>query len=261
MTIPSQIYWGACFILDHVSYNHVVVATNLFHFTFSLGVTFWKHVRLTNFTCTPPTDTYSQNIEPLMWSFLQLIPISNKRQVVLSEEDWKRYALFDPTKNYTRNLISTDDSTYTLIMLCWNPGKESPIHDHPCDGCWMQVCQGSVRECRYEKVNEKTVKDVMNDRLWCNSRHTYHEGQLAYIDDFMGYHKVGNPSETVPAVTLHLYCPPFDKCKIWLDPDHASKPSVSHVCYHSQFGCRRTIDWDDFVPSLRCNFFKTEYPL
>eukprot|EP00565_Helicotheca_tamesis_P009087 CAMPEP_0185728490 /NCGR_PEP_ID=MMETSP1171-20130828/3812_1 /TAXON_ID=374046 /ORGANISM="Helicotheca tamensis, Strain CCMP826" /LENGTH=246 /DNA_ID=CAMNT_0028397205 /DNA_START=124 /DNA_END=864 /DNA_ORIENTATION=- len=170
-------------------------------------------------------------------------PIANLlRQVVLSEEDWKRYALFDPTKNYTRNLISTDDSTYTLIMLCWNPGKESPIHDHPCDGCWMQVCQGSVRECRYEKVNEKTVKDVMNDRLWCNSRHTYHEGQLAYIDDFMGYHKVGNPSETVPAVTLHLYCPPFDKCKIWLDPDHASKPSVSHVCYHSQFGCRRTID-------------------
>lgn len=32
----------------------------------------------------------------------------------------------------------TIHKTFTLLLLCWNPGKESPIHDHPCDGC---VCQ------------------------------------------------------------------------------------------------------------------------
>ncbi len=54
------------------------------------------------------------------------------RRLDLSREDvWRKYALFEPMKNYTRNLIATDDETYTLLLLCWNPGKESPIHDHP----------------------------------------------------------------------------------------------------------------------------------
>ena len=49
----------------------------------------------------------------------------------LSLGEWKRYRLFDPMKNYTRNLIATDDETFTLLLLCWNANKSSPIHDHP----------------------------------------------------------------------------------------------------------------------------------
>jgi hypothetical protein len=45
--------------------------------------------------------------------------------------EWRKYALFDSSKHYTRNLIATDDETFTLLLLCWNPAKESPIHDHP----------------------------------------------------------------------------------------------------------------------------------
>jgi cysteine dioxygenase len=61
------------------------------------------------------------------------------------------------------------------------------------------------------------------------------EGDSAYIQDSMGYHKVGNPSKTVPAVTLHLYCPPFLSCKIWMSPNQ-EKPSQSCVCYFSEYG-------------------------
>ena len=53
------------------------------------------------------------------------------RRLDLSRGEWRKYALFDPMKNYTRNLIATDDETFTLLLLCWNPSKESPIHDHP----------------------------------------------------------------------------------------------------------------------------------
>jgi hypothetical protein len=48
----------------------------------------------------------------------------------LDKKEWAKYAIFDPSKNYTRNLIATDDETFTLLLLCWNAGKESPIHDH-----------------------------------------------------------------------------------------------------------------------------------
>lgn len=48
----------------------------------------------------------------------------------LHDEELKKYAMFDSMKNYTRNLIATDDETFTLLLLCWNADKESPIHDH-----------------------------------------------------------------------------------------------------------------------------------
>jgi cysteine dioxygenase len=53
----------------------------------------------------------------------------------------------------------------------------------------------------------------------------------------MGYHKVGNPDSTLPAVTLHLYCPPFQKCKIWMNPN-TLKGSNACMCYYSEYGVR-----------------------
>ena len=49
----------------------------------------------------------------------------------LSTKELGPYRLFEPNKNYTRNLIATDNETFTLLLLCWNAEKESPIHDHP----------------------------------------------------------------------------------------------------------------------------------
>jgi len=142
-----------------------------------------------------------------------------------------KFHCFDESKSYTRNLIATDDITFTLILMCWNPNRESPIHDHPCDGCWMRVCEGSVEEKRYKN-------DIATDRLVCYSDNIYTTNQLAYINDFMGYHQVGNPSRTMPAVTLHLYIPPFQKCKIWLDASKASSPSTSNMCFYTEYGQR-----------------------
>ena len=61
----------------------------------------------------------------------------------------------------------------------------------------------------------------------------------AFIKDSMGYHKIKNPSKQ-PAITLHLYCPPFNKCKIWLDPTNASKSSKASMCNYSEFGVKHT---------------------
>ncbi|KAL7489822.1 hypothetical protein ACHAW6_015541 [Cyclotella cf. meneghiniana] len=148
----------------------------------------------------------------------------------LNEPVLKEYALADPLKNYTRNLVATDNETFSLLLLCWNPRKESPIHDHPCDGCWVRVCQGKIEETRY-KINEEM------DSLDVTSVETYEETrEVSYINDYIGYHKVGNPSTTTPAVTLHLYCPPYEKCKIWPDPNRASRSNDVCMCNYSEYG-------------------------
>lgn len=121
----------------------------------------------------------------------------------MSREEWGRYAFFDPSKPYTRNLVATDHQTYTLLLLCWNAGEESPIHDHPCDGCWLQVLEGHIQECRYSADDLTCIADVQVQK-----------GDIAHMTDNLGYHKIGNPG-TLPAVSLHIYAPPIQECRTW----------------------------------------------
>lgn len=176
------------------------------------------------------------------------------RRLTISKEELKPYFFIDEKKNYTRNLIATDNETFTLLLLCWNPGKYSPIHDHPCNGCWMRVCQGEVNEVRFKKMhdileNEVIVtegekeaavlqqKNTISSQFVCTMDTVFHEGDQTFINDNIGYHKVGNPGEKL-AVSMHLYSPPFDKCKIWMDQCDASACSVSSMCNYSEFGYR-----------------------
>ena len=53
--------------------------------------------------------------------------------------------------------------------------------------------------------------------------------------DSMGLHKVGNPTDSV-SVTLHLYAPPYTKCRMWLDPTAAKDVQVGTISYNSRFG-------------------------
>lgn len=146
------------------------------------------------------------------------------------ENEWGRYAFYDEKKLYTRNLVCTDNDTYTLLLLCWTPGKESLIHDHPTDGCWMKCLTGNVIETLYYNDEEKR-KLIQSKETWVR------KNEVCYIDDSIGLHKVGNPCSQTKAVSLHLYSPPFQRCKVWLndggddvDSDNCLQPEV---CYHS----------------------------
>lgn len=165
------------------------------------------------------------------------------RRLTISKEELKPYYFTEEKKNYTRNLIATDNETFTLLLLCWNPGKYSPIHDHPCNGCWMRVCQGCVNEVRYRKnkseIKHQDEKDEKEGRAFeCIMDTTYSEGEHTFIDDNLGYHKVGNPSCDLPAVSMHLYSPPFDKCKIWMNSYDESASSISCMYNFSEYGHR-----------------------
>ncbi|CAI5743505.1 unnamed protein product [Hyaloperonospora brassicae] len=138
----------------------------------------------------------------------------------------QHFAHFDPSRNYTRNLISTDNESYALMLLCWNPGKYSPVHDHPSDGCWVKVIQGCVNEVRYVKQDGRLV-ETFNEHFTSG---------VTYMDDSFGLHKVGNPHAEIGAISMHLYAPPYEKCRVWLDTEDASKSSVSVPNYYTEYG-------------------------
>jgi cysteine dioxygenase len=116
------------------------------------------------------------------------------------------YTYFDNAVPYTRNLITTDNKNYTLLLLCWGAGRESKIHDHPCQGCFVRTIQGSIAESIYTVNAEKEIRYSR-----CN---TYPEGQTSFMSDTIGLHKIGNPDPQQGAITLHLYLPPYETCKV-----------------------------------------------
>jgi predicted metal-dependent enzyme (double-stranded beta helix superfamily) len=128
------------------------------------------------------------------------------RRVDLSTNELNKYTFWDSEKSYTRNLVATDDRHYTLLLLCWNPGKESKVHNHPCDGCYVKTVRGCIRESQYG-VRE-------NQEVYPTKVRFFNEGQISYIDDSMGLHKIGNPFRDSGSVSLHLYTPPFSSCKV-----------------------------------------------
>ena len=68
------------------------------------------------------------------WPLTKLSINNLLQKLDLSTQETNKYTFWDVEKPYTRNLIHTDGKHYSLLLLCWNPGKESSIHNHPCDG-------------------------------------------------------------------------------------------------------------------------------
>ena len=146
-----------------------------------------------------------------------------------STDEVNKYTFWDGEKPYTRNLIHTDGENYTLLMLCWNGGRESSIHNHPCEGCFIKTIRGCIRETRYE-VHPET------DEIRKSQVKFFNEGQVSYMHDSIGLHKIGNPCKDTGSVTLHLYTPPFKSCRVWCENGPFSSAKEVKSGYFSVLG-------------------------
>ena len=146
----------------------------------------------------------------------------------LKPTDWNKFVHFDKCK-YTRNLIATGkDSRFGLMILAWGPGQKSPIHDHNGSHCIMRVLEGTLIETLYTRKLGDTGMDsdlsftsetsLEASEIYEKTRETeLKSGQTAYIHDKIGWHRVSNASTDKPAVSLHLYAPPIEKCKTYCE--------------------------------------------
>lgn len=149
-------------------------------------------------------------------------------------EDWKRYSFEDRSRAYTRNLVDEGNGKSNLLILCWTPGKGSPIHDHADAHCVMKVLKGRLAETRYDfPSGNATALEPIKETL-------YKENEVTYMADELGLHKISNPDPEITSVSLHLYTPPNaarEGCHIF-DEKTGKR---SHVCqnnFYSSFGCR-----------------------
>ena len=112
--------------------------------------------------------------------------------------DWDIYINFSPD-NYVKTLVYRNFE-YEIYVISWNKNQESPIHDHPNKGCIMKILEGEIEEIRY------------NNNLDIIKTKKYKEGNITYIDNNIGYHKMRTVDK---CITLHIYSPPEYKMNIF----------------------------------------------
>jgi cysteine dioxygenase len=136
------------------------------------------------------------------------------KNTYLSEKEIQKYVFIDHEIPYTRNLVYTDNEHFSLILMCWNPNRESKIHDHPCDGCFVKTLSGSIKESRYHMEETTNAKGELERTMKFDFEYATSVNEVTYMDNNLGYHKIGPNPVDKPAMTLHLYTPPFKSCKV-----------------------------------------------
>ncbi|TVY36796.1 Cysteine dioxygenase [Lachnellula occidentalis] len=157
---------------------------------------------------------------------------------VSCEEDWTKYAFSDYSRGYTRNLIDKGNGKSNLLILVWSPGKGSPIHDHANAHCIMKILKGKLKESRYSIAADAERETATAPR--CLSEKVYSVGEVAYMADELGVHRISNPDEMEVAVSLHLYTPPNaakEGCNIFNEATGASS-HVQQNHFYSEFGVK-----------------------
>ena len=106
---------------------------------------------------------------------------------------------------YTRNCIAENEN-FELILLCWQKGQITPIHNHGGEECWVRIIKGEFKETIYttNEVGElKLIKAI-----------TSKANDVTYMKDFMGVHSIENLSNE-KSLSLHLYAKPIRSCEIY----------------------------------------------
>jgi cysteine dioxygenase len=123
---------------------------------------------------------------------------------------------------YTRNCVFEDEK-FELILLCWEPGQKTPIHDHGGEECWVKAVQGEFEEVIYKLDDNDELNLVKSDISKTND--------ITYMIDFMGFHSLQNIS-TERSMSLHLYAKPIKSCNSY---DEASGKLINRELVYSTF--------------------------
>ncbi|XP_064388543.1 cysteine dioxygenase 1-like [Halichondria panicea] len=189
--------------------------------------------------CSTSSVTWQELLDGVRESFsTEQVDVDRLRTLMNSYQsqrsDWEQYALFDP-HTYTRNLVDAGNGRYNLIILCWDSGQGSSIHDHADSHCFLKVLSGEVKETMYAWPGSGvSPSHSSTPTMEVTGSESVLIDDVAYINNEIGLHRVENPSHTDQAVTLHLYCPPITTCQSF--EARTGRSHSCHVTFYSKEG-------------------------
>ncbi len=129
---------------------------------------------------------------------------------------------------YTRNLIFKNER-FEMMAICWSKGQVSKIHNHADQMCWMTVPIGELRGQNFRAV------EIDESKGFCKLEETDNfnlsDCLAAKVELEEPIHQILNlPEFDEPAVSLHIYSKPFDKCLCYCrETDRISEVSLNYT--------------------------------
>lgn len=100
--------------------------------------------------------------------------------------------------HYTRNCIASSDE-YELLLVCWEKGQMSPIHDYAAREAWIHIVDGCLEEQMFTISSNNLVPD---------KKSVLKKGEYSYMDSSC-IHRFKNLNDG-RTMSLHLYTNPID---------------------------------------------------
>src|SRR5213593_2710170 len=105
-------------------------------------------------------------------------------------------------ERYARRLLHKDPANrYSVVVMVWDRGQGTPLHDHA--GMWCVECvyRGRIRVTSFDLEGDPDSGTV---QFTPESVVLAGVGEAGHLIPPFEYHQIENPDET-PAVTIHVY--------------------------------------------------------
>ena len=109
--------------------------------------------------------------------------------------------------SYQRNRVHLNEH-FELVVLCWEPGQSSSIHDHGRSNCLYLILDGSMEEDQFE-LDADGEPQKTGANVYVRGEVTLAPGHLI--------HRINNNTDA-RLVTLHIYSPPLDEAVTHFTP-------------------------------------------
>ncbi|MFN3875943.1 MAG: cysteine dioxygenase [Flavobacteriales bacterium] len=118
--------------------------------------------------------------------------------------DLEPYFRWNP-RHYTRTCIHRNDD-FELLVVCYEPGQRTSIHDYDSQTAWIHPVMGVVVEEVFEPIGADGLRLLSEKRLAPGSDDVLTNGRAI--------HRFINPGPG-RAVTLNLYAKPMSRWRVY----------------------------------------------
>ncbi|MEO5585476.1 MAG: cysteine dioxygenase family protein [Flavobacteriales bacterium] len=109
------------------------------------------------------------------------------------------------SRHYSRQCVHRTRD-YELMLICYEQGQSTSIHDYDSQMAWIKPVQGTVQEERF--------KATTDDKLKLHGEKILGVGSLSYMAAKICIHRHSNAG-TGRAITLNLYSKPIRRWRVY----------------------------------------------
>ena len=131
--------------------------------------------------------------------------------LVVPPADLHGHALFSDQR-YARNLVYKT-SAFEIMVMCWNSGQRSSIHDHAGSLGGLKILHGALTESLFERAPNGMIKSLKSV--------DYQAGEIR-VEETSLIHQISNlQADNGRAISVHIYVPPLVRMNVYSLEDPA----------------------------------------